>query len=131
MSDFTFTPADIMAVCNFILVLAAVVALIYNLIKKANAPNERQDRKISEVEKRVDGHDKDLNRIWSHLDMDKHRLDDLESEQRITNRVIIQTLQVLVRHGIDGNNLDELRKADMVLNEYLLDKRWGHEKEEA
>lgn len=130
MNNVSITPADIMACCNLILVLAAVVALIANLVKKANAPNERQDKKISEVEKRVDGHDKDLNKIWSHLDMDKHRLDDLESEQRITNRVIIQTLQVLVRHGIDGNNRDELIEADKALNSYLLNERWGHAEKE-
>ena len=66
-----------------------------------------------------------------HLDNDKHRLDEIESATRVTNRVIIQTLQVLVRHGIDGNNREELIEADKELNRYLLNERWGHEKAEA
>lgn len=130
MNNISFTPADIMAVCNFILVLAAVIALVYNLYRKANAPNKRQDKRIDDAEKRIDGHDNMISKIMGILDNDKHRLDDLESEQRVTNRVIIQTLQVLVRHGIDGNNKDELIEADKALNSYLLNERWGHAEKE-
>lgn len=130
MNNISFTPSDIMAVCNLILVLAAVITLVYNVYKKANAPNERQDRQITGIEKRVDGHDTVISKIMGMLDNDKRRLDDLESEQRITNRVIIQTLQVLVRHGIDGNNTEELKAADKALNGYLLGERWGHDAKE-
>ncbi len=124
---FTFTAADITAICNLILVVAAVGALLWNGIKKANAPNKRQDEKIEEIEKKVGRHDEEFKKIKGYLENDKKRLDEIESEIRITNRVIIKTLQVLVRHGIDGNNKQELVDADTDLNEYLLNGRVGHE----
>ena len=51
----------------------------------------------------------------------------IESVSRVTNRIIIQTLQVLVRHGIDGNNREELIESDKELNLYLLNERWGRD----
>lgn len=126
-----FTPAEVTAWCNLILVLAAVGALIWNGVKKANMPNVLQDKKIAELEEHLGQHDKTLEKMRLHLDHDKERLDEMESASRITNRVIIQTLQVLVRHGIDGNNVEELKKADKELNRYLLNERWGHESKES
>ena len=131
MENVMFTPADITAFCNLILVIAGVGALIWNGWKKAKEPDVIQNKKISAMEGRLNDHDRLFEKMRVHLDNDKHRLDEIESASRITNRVIIQTLQVLVRHGIDGNNKDELIEADKELNRYLLNERWGHEKAEA
>ena len=130
MENVMFTPADITAFCNLILVVAGVGALIWNGWKKAKEPDELQNKKIKAMEERLEAHERIFEKMRIHLDNDKHRLDEIESATRITNRVIIQTLQVLVRHGIDGNNRDELIKADKELNRYLLNERWGHEKTE-
>jgi len=127
MDAISFTPGDIVALCNFILVIAAVGALALNAAKRVNRPNEIQDEKIEEIRNRMTDHDKQFNDIRIKLDHDKKRLDEIESVSRVTNRVIIQTLQVLVRHGIDGNNKEELVEADKELNKYLLNERWGHD----
>lgn len=121
----SFTPADITALCNLILVVAAVVALIFNGIKKAKAPNERQDKRIDDIEKRIGDISTNIAKIQGKLDNDKRRLDEMESGSRVTNRVIIQTLQALVKHGIDGNNKQELIDVDKKLNHYLLNERLG------
>lgn len=127
MDAISFTPGDIVALCNFILVIAAVGALALNAAKRVNKPNEIQDEKIEDLRDRVTDHDKQFNDIRIKLDHDKKRLDEIESVSRVTNRVIIQTLQVLVRHGIDGNNKEELVEADRELNKYLLNERWGRD----
>lgn len=116
----SFTPNDILVLCNFILTIAAVGTLFFSFYKKAKEPNERQDQEISDIKKTLEEHDKRFNDISNMLKHDKERLDELESAVRVTNRVIIKTLQVLVRHGISGNNQEELKKADDLLNKYLL-----------
>jgi len=121
---FNFTLSDVMTVCNFILVLAAVGALILNVMKKANEPNAKQDQAIRDIKNQLIEHSAEFAKLRGYLDSDKHRLDELEIQSRNTNRVIIQTLQVLVRNGIDGNNVEELREADKGLNRYLLEERW-------
>lgn len=127
MESLSFTPGDIMELCNFILVIAAVGALVWNAVKNAQRPNKIQDEKIEGIEKRLDGHDMRFSEITKMLKKDKERLDEIESVSRVTNRIIIQTLQVLVRHGIDGNNREELIEADKELNLYLLNERWGRD----
>lgn len=116
----SFTPNDILVLCNFILAIAAVGTLFFSFYKKAKEPNERQDQEILDIKKTLEEHDKRFNDISNMLKHDKERLDELESAVRVTNRVIIKTLQVLVRHGISGNNQEELKKADDLLNKYLL-----------
>ena len=39
-----------------------------------------------------------------------------------TNRVIIESLQALTAHAIDGNNSQELKEAKKRLDDYLIKK---------
>ena len=54
---------------------------------------------------------------------DTNRVDNMEVNMKSAVVVIIETLQALTTHAIDGNNMDELRKVDKQLRDYLLDKK--------
>ena len=54
--------------------------------------------------------------------MDAQRVNNLEEAMRKSNKVIIESLQALTAHAIDGNNIDELKSAKRALEQYLIEK---------
>ena len=46
----------------------------------------------------------------------------IEREVKTTNKVIIESLQALTSHAIDGNNVEQLKQSKKSLDDYLLDK---------
>jgi len=100
-----------MAITGMITGVAAVIVLIVNLIKKAKTPNEVQNARIEELEKRVTLHDEFLQR-------DMARFESIERG----NRVIQHAILALLAHGIDGNDIDGMKAAKHELEEYLISK---------
>ena len=109
----TFTPMQLvgwfLAVCaGFSCIVGAVTAAI-KTVKAARAPERRQDERISSLEKRCNEFDK-------FFKSDKTRLDHIEEGSRVTQRAIL----ALLRHGIDGNDVEALKAAETELHDFLL-----------
>lgn len=100
-----------MTICTLITITASVVSIVVNLIGKAKTPNIRQDERIAKLEARMDVAE-------SHLDTDNKRLKQIEEGNRVTQ----QALLAIMRHDIDGNNMEQLREAESSLQEYLINK---------
>lgn len=109
--DITIVSTQVMAITGMITGIAAVVVLIANLIKKAKSPNEIQNQRIDELEKRVTMHDE-------YFAKDLKRFESLEAG----NRVIQHAILALLAHGIDGNDVDSMKAAKKELEEYLISK---------
>ena len=60
----------------------------------------------------------DVEKIRAYLSSDNMRIKSLEQG----NRVMLHCMGALLSHGIDGNNVDEMRLAREELNEYLIQK---------
>ena len=101
---------QISAVCGCITAVGAVVALIIALIKRAKAPNEAQDHRLDEIEKRLDQHDQCLKN-------DLERLDKFEAGNRIMQRGML----ALLAHGIDGNDIESMKKVKDDLHKFLIE----------
>jgi hypothetical protein len=102
------TPFEIM---TGILAIASAVVLLYNAgsaimrtYKAAKAPNEEQNRRITDLE------------TWKET-VDRKLDNDHES-----NRVTHQALLALLDHGLDGNNITQMQKAKDELQLHLLNK---------
>lgn len=100
-----------MTACTLITITASVISIIVNLIGKAKAPVTAQDERIAKLEARMDGAE-------SHLNNDNKRLMQIEEGNRVTQ----QALLAIMRHDIDGNNMEQLREAESSLQEYLINK---------
>ena len=100
-----------MTACTLITITASVISIIVNLIGKAKAPVTAQDERIAKLEARMDGAE-------SHLNNDNKRLIQIEEGNRVTQ----QALLAIMRHDIDGNNMEQLREAESSLQEYLINK---------
>jgi hypothetical protein len=102
------TAITIMTVLNLAWTIGNIISVI---VTKVKAPNVRQDGRITSLETRTD-------RIEKHLDNDNKRLQEIEKGNRITQ----QSILALMRHAIDGNNIDQLREAESNMQEYLIQK---------
>lgn len=110
-----FTPAQlfagVLAVCGAITVVAAAIGVVATAVQKAKAPNKLQDD-------RLDAHEEWLKRHDELLTKDKGRLENIEAGERITQKAIL----ALLSHGIDGNDIEGMRKAKAELQEFLIEK---------
>ena len=110
-----FTPQQlidtILAICGAIVAVSAAVGVIAVLVKKAKSPNQKQNDRLDKLEERLDKHDELLGN-------DHMRLQNIENGNRVTQRALL----ALLRHGIDGNDIDSMKKAESELQQYLIEK---------
>lgn len=78
---------------------------------KAKTPEKKQDERIAQAEK-------DIAEIRKMLHNDDNRLKELED----SNRLIHKALLSLLKHGIDGNDIESMRTAQREIEEYLINK---------
>ena len=121
-----FTPQDIfnviIAVCGAIITISGAVAVIVKFVEHSKEPNKKQDERISALEADVKKINDRLHLGNVRFQTDAERVDSLESQMKSTNKVIIESLQALTAHAIDGNNTQELKEAKRSLDDYLLNR---------
>lgn len=118
------TPAEvwqmILVICGAIITVSGAITVLINVANKAKEPNKKQDERIKALEEKVSEINDRLERGDRHFDSDSERMDALEKTMKETNQVIIEGLQALTAHAIDGNNTQELREAKKRLDDYLI-----------
>lgn len=90
---------------------ATVITLIYAFVKFANTPNRTQNQRIEALEewqKKVD----------SRLSIGDDHFREIDEGNRITQKAIL----ALMKHAINGNDIDYLRDEEKKLEEYLVNK---------
>lgn len=97
-----------LSLCTGIVTVSSAVTVIVNVIKKAKEPEETQNARLSLMEERMTAIEKRL---------DEH--DELVLNLRDSNRVTQEALWALLGHAIDGNNEDDLRKAQSKLHDRI------------
>lgn len=97
------------AICGLILSIASVVTLIITIIRKAKAPEAKQNERLDALEKAVQKHDE----LFRN---DLARFERMESGNRIMQKCML----ALLSHGIDGNDIELMKQARSDLNEYLI-----------
>ncbi len=110
-----FTPTELGAL--FLGIASAIVLLvnagekIAQIIKVLKAPNDRQDDRIGKLEKR-------LEEVENKLDNDHARFALIAEDNRVTQHALI----ALLDHGLDGNNLEQMREAKADLHNHLINR---------
>ena len=112
----------VLATCAAIVTISAAMTVIMRIISKAKEPNKLQDERIRALEDQVELINNRLQLGNKRFESDTDRVDRLEQSMRETNKVIIESLQALTSHAIDGNNIQELKDAKKSLDEYLINK---------
>ena len=117
-----FTPAQLVAfisaICGAIVSIGAVVALVVKLIDKIKAPEKAQDKRIELLELKLEAHDKILEKYKGFFTNDDNRFKSIEK----SNKIIQGALLALLKHALNGNDIDSLKDAEKTLEGYLIDK---------
>lgn len=117
-----FTPAELIgfitAICGAVVSVGAVVTLIIKLSDKLKAPEKAQDARIELIEIKLENHEKILEKYQEFFANDDNRFKDIER----SNKVIQNALLALLKHALNGNDVNSLKDAEKKLEEYLIAK---------
>lgn len=86
---------------------------IYNIIQKGKEPTNQITTRVDNLERLVDAKFKDYD---TYFNRDLQRIESLEKGTIVT----LESLQALLKHSIDGNEIDTLKKAEANLADYLI-----------
>ena len=101
----------LLAAASAIVLLSNAIEKIIKAVKTAKAPVEQQDKRIEDLEKRMEAVEHGQSKNADHL----QAVDD-------SNRVTQLALLALLDHGIDGNNIDQMRHAKEELQTHLINR---------
>lgn len=120
----SFTMGDlygfILGVCGLITAVAAAVVIVVKIIQKWREPNKKQNEKLDDHDRRIERIEQRLEEGNRQFEADNKRASELEEDLRATTRMIIESLQALMAHALDGNNTDELSAVKKQIDNYLI-----------
>lgn len=120
------TPHDVwnifLAICGGIVAISAAFAVIIKIIDHFKAPDKKQDERIRLLEVRVDKIDSRLEDGNKHFEQHDMQMESLKESMKKSNRLVIESLKILIEHDIDGNNIDGLKQMNHKIDNYLLEK---------
>lgn len=98
--EFSITSDQILALCAFVTAIWGV----YKIIKEIRKPSD-------DLKSKVETHER-------LLDSDNRRLNEVEQ----SNKLILQSLLVIVNHEISGNGIEAMKKQRDELQEFLVNR---------
>lgn len=104
--------------CGGIITISSAISAISNWVNKARQPEAKQNERITACEAKLKEHDELFNRHNSYFKNDDTRLKKIEESNKITQKSML----ALLKHLINGEDLDSLRKAEKDLEEYLINR---------
>lgn len=118
----TFTPAQlisiILGICAAIVTISAAIGVIIKAIDKARAPEAEQNNRLDTIDKRLDNIDATIIKFKEYFTNDDNRFKAIEKSNKITQTALL----ALLKHSLNGNDVDALKTAEKSLEEYLIDK---------
>lgn len=104
------------SVCAGAVTLDKVLDIIHKYIKKAQAPDDAQNKRIDAIEKRLDAAETVSAQHAAALRRDMTRFDGIDEEMRL----VLVGVQNLLDAQLSGNNRESMQKSKSDINNYLL-----------
>lgn len=106
--DFNTGVAVVFGIVGATITLMTFAEKVINMVKIARAPDQEQNRRLSELESwRSD--------VERYIGRDKHRIDNLEANLSM----MMKAQFALLSHAINGNDTDRLRKVQQEMQDFL------------
>jgi hypothetical protein len=105
----TLVIGGILALAGAVSTVGGAIEKIAKAIRAAKAPEQAQDAEIVEIKNRLD-------KIEIKLESDKKQI----ADSKECNHVLTQGMLALLEHGINGNNIDQMREAKKGVESYLI-----------
>lgn len=122
----SFTPAQLvsvlLAICAGIITILTAVNLINSWLEKRrakkNKPEDDQNERIKRIEELLVEYNKKFEQYDMFLKNGNRRLSAIEESIKIDRRGFL----ALIKHAIDGNDIESLKASRKELEDYLLNK---------
>ena len=101
--------AIVLAAASAIVLLSNAVEKIVKAVKAAKAPEDKQNTRLDGIEKRLD-------RVEREILTEEKQIKDAKE----CNHVLTKGMLALLEHGINGNNIDQMKDAKADVNAYLI-----------
>lgn len=106
-----FTAGQVIAFAAAFITLSSAFTIIFNLVAKLREPDKRRDEEIKRLNERIT--------VLEKADLDKN--DKFEGIEE-GNKIIQTALLALLKHSLNGNDTNALKKAEEALEKYLINK---------
>lgn len=104
------------SLCAATITIDKVLDIIHKYIKKAQAPNDAQNKRMDTLEKRLGVLEQGQLQHAQALARDLRRFDGLDEEMRL----VLVGVQNLLDSQLSGNNREGMQKSKSDINNYLL-----------
>lgn len=104
------------SLCAAAITIDKVLEIIHKYIKKAQAPDDAQNKRMDTLEKRIGVLEQGQLQHAQALARDLRRFDGLDEEMRL----VLVGVQNLLDSQLSGNNREGMQKSKSDINNYLL-----------
>ena len=104
------------SLCAAAITIDKVLDIIHKYIKKAQAPDDAQNKRMDTLEKRLGVLEQGQLQHAQALARDLRRFDSLDEEMRL----VLVGVQNLLDSQLSGNNREGMQKSQSDINNYLL-----------
>lgn len=104
------------SLCAAAITIDKVLEIIHKYIKKAQEPDNAQNKRLDELDKRVGTLEQGQLQHTQALARDLRRFDGIDEEMRL----VLVGLQNLLDAQLSGNNRESMLKSKTDINNYLL-----------
>lgn len=104
------------SLCAAAITIDKVLEIIHKYIKKAQAPDDAQNKRIDTIEKRLAAVETVSTQHAAALKRDLTRFDGIDEEMRL----VLVGVQNLLDAQLSGNNREGMQKSKSDINNYLL-----------
>lgn len=104
------------SLCAAAITIDKVLEIIHKYIKKAQEPDNAQNKRLDELDKRVGTLEQGQLQHTQALARDLRRFDGLDEEMRL----VLVGVQNLLDSQLSGNNRESMLKSKTDINNYLL-----------
>ena len=108
--------AALVAVFGFVSALDKVLDIIHKYVKKAQAPDDAQNKRMDALDKRIGVLEQGQLQHTQALARDLRRFDGIDEEMRL----VLVGVQNLLDAQLSGNNRESMQKSKSDINNYLL-----------
>ena len=129
----SFTPAELVgfitAIGGAIVTIGAVVTIIFKLVNRLKAPEDKQNERLDALEKNYEilsedlkeqkrQRDETITQFMQYFTNDDNRFKAIERSNKVTQNALL----ALLKHALNGNDLQALKDAEKNLEAYLIEK---------
>ena len=104
------------SLCAAAITIDKVLEIIHKYIKKAQDPDNAQNKRLDELDKRVGTLEQGQLQHTQALARDLRRFDGIDEEMRL----VLVGVQNLLDAQLSGNNRESMKKSKTDINNYLL-----------